>query len=42
MHSLIQKFASWLFNYGKVNAGMASIRGAYEVPVPQYLNSERK
>lgn len=42
MHSFIRKFALWLFNYGKVNAGMASIRGAYEVPVPQCLSSKHK
>lgn len=42
MHSFIQKFASWLFNYGKANAGMPSVRGSYEAAVPQSLSSQQK
>ena len=42
MYLFIQRFASWLYNYGKANAKMASVRGSYEAPVPQCLNSKHK
>lgn len=29
--------ASWLYEYGKANAGVPSLRGSYEAPVPQQL-----
>lgn len=35
MRQFIRLFASWLYCYGKTNAGMPSIRGSYEVPVPK-------
>lgn len=34
MNKALKMVADWLFNYGKTNAGMASIRGSYEAPVP--------
>lgn len=42
MRSFIQLFASWLFQYGKANAGMPSVRGSYEVPVPASLHSQNE
>lgn len=35
MRQFIRLFASWLYRYGKANAGMPSIRGSYEAPVPK-------
>lgn len=40
MYSLIQLFASWLLKYGKANAGMPSVRGSYEAPIPASLRSQ--
>lgn len=37
MQRFLQRFVNWLYNYGKANAGMPSIRGSYEVPVPECL-----
>lgn len=37
MRQFIRLFASWLYRYGKTNAGMPSIRGSYETPVPKAL-----
>lgn len=37
MKKLLNVVAEWLYAYGKANAGMASIRGSYEAPVPKKL-----
>ena len=40
MHSFFQLLASWLLKYGKANAGMPSVRGSYETPIPAGLRSQ--
>lgn len=37
MNKILVSVAKWLCSYGKTNAGMASIRGSYEAPVPKTL-----
>lgn len=37
MNRLFKVIAAWLFKSGKAYAGMASIRGSYEAPVPKSL-----
>lgn len=37
MNKVWHAIATWLYQHGKVNAGMASLRGSYEAPVPQQL-----
>lgn len=37
MNQIMEMLANWLYEYGKTNAGMPSLRGSYEAPVPQQL-----
>lgn len=37
MEKVLKVIADWFYNYGKANAGMTSIRGSYEAPVPKRL-----
>lgn len=37
MNVILNLFANWLYKYGKTNAGIPSLRGSYEAPVPQQL-----
>lgn len=40
MQRFLKIIAHWIYHYGKVNAGMASIRGSYEEPVPTTLQNK--
>lgn len=40
MNRFFKAIANWLYAYGKTNAGMPSIRGSYEAPVPEKLRSD--
>ena len=42
MNVILKTIANWLYKHGKANAGMASIRGAYEAPVHQQLQEQSK
>ena len=42
MNVILKTIANWFYKLGKANAGMASIRGAYEAPVPQQLQEQDK
>lgn len=42
MNVILKTIANWFYKHGKANAGMASIRGAYEAPVPQQLQEQDK
>lgn len=42
MRLIAHRFAKWLYRYSKRNAGMPSIRGSYEAPVPVLLQKNRK
>lgn len=42
MNKVFEAIANWLYEYGKTNAGMPSIRGSYEAPVPEQLFANEK
>jgi len=42
MTVIFKTISNWLYRYGKVNAGMPSIHGVYEAPVPQQLQEQDK
>ena len=42
MSKVFEAIANWLYEYGKTNAGIPSIRGSYEAPVPEQLRSDNK
>ena len=42
MNVILKTIANWFYKHGKANAGMASIRGAYEAPVPQQLQEQEQ
>ena len=42
MNVIIRTIADWLYLQGKASAGMASIHGVYEAPVPQQLQEQEK
>lgn len=42
MSSVFEAIANWLYEYGRTNAGMPSIRGSYEAPVPEQLYTDSK
>ena len=36
-----EHIATWLLNYGIKSAGMASLRGTYEVDIPNLLKTKK-
>lgn len=41
MKTLLRKLAEWVYKAAMANAGTASGRGSYELPVPKQLISGR-
>jgi len=42
MHVILKIVADLFFKYGKANAGIPSIHGVFEAPVPQQLQEQER